>query len=154
MAGARGNVAVAKQVALVHLGIVLRLARNVGEVARPAHEMRDGAYGTVAVERLQAEADERELSLHIGERGGSVAREQAERRLIAFDAAADEIAAAVVADLELESRYRLRRVDEPRMAALCLRNGSGQRDGQDGEKKAQLRLSVRPGGRRRGASPR
>ena len=56
MAGALGDVAVAEQLALVDVGIEFGLAREVGQILRPTHEVRDGARRPIAIEHLQHEA--------------------------------------------------------------------------------------------------
>ena len=68
MAGAIGDIAEPEQVAFVDVGIVLGLALDIGEVARPAHEMRDRAHRPVAIEHLEAKPARREIALHGGER--------------------------------------------------------------------------------------
>src|SRR4051794_14180552 len=55
MAGSRRNVAEPEKLALVDRRIELGLAPHIGEVARPAHEMRDRARRPVAIEHLEAE---------------------------------------------------------------------------------------------------
>src|SRR3982074_2268744 len=112
MAGMRRDVAEPKQLALVERRIELGLAPAVAETARPAQEMRDRPRRPIAVEHLEAEAAPGEIMLHLRERADGRRGQQADRPLVAVDAAADEIALARIAHLDREPRHLRGRVDE------------------------------------------
>src|SRR5215470_17714036 len=112
MAGALGDVAELEQMALVDGGIVLGLALHVGDIARPAHEMRDRPGWPVAVEHLEAEIACGKLPLHSGEGRCSLPRQQTSRLFVAVDPPADEIFVAEITHVDDEPIDRARGIDE------------------------------------------
>src|SRR3981189_1378244 len=112
MAGMRRDVAEPKQRALVERRIELGLAPDVAEIARPAQEMRDRPRRPIAVEHLEAEAAPGEIMLHLRERADGRRGQQADRPLVAVDAAADQIALRPTAPLDRQPRHLRGRVDE------------------------------------------
>ena len=124
MAGTRGDIAVAKQRALVDIGIKFGFRRLIAQVTRPAHEILNRADRPVAVEHFDEET-RGEVARDFGERGGGRAREQAMRRLIAVDRPADEIVRTGIAHLDDQSRHHRRGIDE-RSGAILGGGLSGQ----------------------------
>ena len=121
MAGPRGDIAVAKQRPLVDVGIKLRLAGGVVEIARPAHEIRYRARRAIAVERLDDEAIGRDVLRDPGKGRGGGLRQQAARRFVAVDRPADEIVRTGIAHLDDQPRHDGRGVDEGGGPLLCQR---------------------------------
>ena len=105
MAGALGDVASLEQVVLVDVGIEFLLVRGVGEILRPAHEVRDSARRPVAIEDLKNKLVGREFARDFRERVGRRFGEQAERLFVAVNRAANEIVRAGIAHLDHECRH-------------------------------------------------
>lgn len=133
MSRARGNVSVAKEISLIDFWIEFRLTRLIGGIARPAHKMRNRASGPVTIEGFQTKAARRQIALYRRERHRRLASQQAKRRFIAIDLAADEIVLAEIADIELEAGHGFRRVDKPGIPRL-LRGGHRRKRQKDEEK--------------------
>ena len=118
MARLGGDIAVAEQRALVHVGIELGLHFLVFEIARPAHEIRHRSRRPVAVEHLDDETARSEIARHIGKRVGGRPRQQTMGRLIAVDRPADEIVRSGIAHLDDEPGHHGRGIDESGGALL------------------------------------
>lgn len=88
--------------------------------------MRDRSCGPVAVERLQAETERREVALHARERGRRFTREQALARLITVDPSSDKILRAKIACVDLQSGDDFRRIDETGMTGALRRRAMGR----------------------------
>ena len=88
--------------------------------------MRDRSSGPVALERLQAETERREVALHARERGRRFTREQALARLITVDLSSDKIMCAKITCVDLQSGDNLRRIDEPGMTGALRRRAMGR----------------------------
>ena len=112
MAGPARDIAVLEQVAPVHARIELGLGFDVGEIVRPAHEMRDRPRRPVTIEDLEPKPARREVAFDPGKRNSRLARQEAARRLIAVDPGADEIMGAEIAHLDGEPRHRGCGIDE------------------------------------------
>ena len=124
MAGARRDIAVAKQRALVDLRIELGLHLHVAEVARPAHEMRHRPLRPVAVEHLDGQPARLEIGHHLRQRRGGLPGQIADRLVVAVDRLADEIVRGGVARLDQQARRDGGRIDEGVGAlGLWLREG-------------------------------
>ena len=114
MAGARGDIAVAEQVALVDLRIVLGLASFIAQIARPAHEMRHRPHRPVAVERLDREPLRLEIARHLRPARPRPPGQIADRLLVAVDRPADEIVGAEIAQVDHEVGHHGGSIDEAR----------------------------------------
>src|SRR5712671_2836114 len=112
MAGVRRDIAEVEQIALVDGGIELRLALHVGEVARPAHEMRDRARWPIAIEHFEPETLRRELALRGRERNRGLPCQKTARRLVAVDPGADEVVVSEIAHVDDELLNYGRRIDK------------------------------------------
>ena len=112
MAGMRGDIAVAEQRALVDVRIELGFHLLVFEVARPAHEIRNGARRPVAVEDFGHQTLRLDIGRDRGQSVGGGARQQTMRRLVTIDRPADEIMRARITHLDDQPGHDGRRIDE------------------------------------------
>src|SRR5580704_3210080 len=99
MSRMRGDIAVAKQSALVDISVELRARRLVIDVARPADEIRHRLRRPVTVERLDDETARRQIARHGGERLRRLPRQQATPSLVTVDRPRGEIMRSRVAHL-------------------------------------------------------
>src|SRR5580704_14940518 len=136
MAGLRGDIAVAKQGALVDVGIEFGLAGGVLEVARPAHEIRHRARRAVAIECLDMQAAGAEIARHLGQRRGGGLAEQTVWRFVAIDRPADKVMRTGIAHFDDQSRHDGRSIDEGGRPLLRQR-GLYAEGGGDGQAKLQ-----------------
>jgi len=110
MAGNRRDVN-AKQLRLVEVRIMRSLGALVGEVIRPAHEMRHRACRPVAVEHAQAQMAFAQRGVHPRQCLGGFALQPAARRLVAVDRRTDEVVAARIGDRLRDVGYQAADVD-------------------------------------------
>src|SRR5258707_9975651 len=90
--------------------------------------MRDRPRRPIAVEHLEAQAAPGEIMLHLRERADGLRGQQADRPLVAVDAAADEIVLARIAHLDREPRHARGRVDEGGWALGRMDSGGGEKE--------------------------
>lgn len=146
MAGSRGDIAAAKQDPLINVGIELRLAGGIADIARPTREHGDGANGPIAVEDFKRQPARGEIARHLGERAGRGLRQQAARRLVTVDRAADKIVRAGITHIDDEARHQRGGVDELRRPLLRRRglgaDGHDHRDHQTANTKQQRAVTA------------
>ncbi len=142
MSGMRCNVAVAEQRSFVDIRIELRLGCGIADVARPAHEVRHGPRRPIAIEHLDVQSAQTQLTRHVRQRGCRLPRQQAARRLVTVDRPAGEIMHACITDILLQAGHDRSCIDEIAGIVLSVRLAAAPQCGSDQNMAKGFRLNA------------